>query len=309
MGWNGSDGAASRTPQGDAPGRRQSEADAGTAPRRPWGVAPAKRKPARPPYRRGLLAGLVVVALGGAATWWICGDGQAKRGDAPDDGGRPAGRIADASPAAPAPRVAPPDGRKTNDKQQAEKSAAPAVPDGMVAVTNAGKVLFMTPKEAETFRRACRDTTLRTKTEKRLRLLASVPVGSPVPPMPGFVDMDADLQATLANKIEILPDDTPSEVEQKKFVMAFKEYMAEEIAAGKTANQVYEEYVQTMNKVAALTSEGSKMARELKAEGDLEGARKFLERVNAKIEEMGGNPIDLDRRPKGMSSQAKEQSR
>lgn len=286
MVWNGSDGAASRKPQGDAPVRRES---------------------ARPPYRRGLLAGLVIVALGGAATWWFCGDGQAKREGLPDDGGRPAMRIADVSHAA---RVVPAQKeQKTVDKKPENKDSAPAVPNGMVAVSNAGKVLFMTPKEAETFRRACRDTTLRTKTEKRLRLLASIPVGSPVPPMPGVIDMDADLQATLANKIEILPDDTPREIEQKKFVMAFKEYMAEEIATGKTANQVYEEYVQTMNKVAALTSEGSKMARELKAEGDLEGARKFLEKVNAKIEEMGGNPIDLDRRPKGMSSQKKEQLR
>lgn len=286
MVWNGSDGAASRKPQGDAPVR--------------W-------EPARPPYRRGPLAGLVIVALGGAATWWICGDGQAKREGLSDDGGRPATRIADVSPAA---RVSlAQKEQNTVDKKPENKDSAPAVPNGMVAVTNAGKVLFMTPKEAETFRRACRDTTLRTKTEKRLRLLASIPVGSPVPPMPGVIDMDADLQATLANKIEILPDDTPREIEQKKFVMAFKEYMAEEIATGKTANQVYEEYVQTMNKVAALTSEGSKMARELKAEGDLEGARKFLEKVNAKIEEMGGNPIDLDRRPKGMSSQKKEQLR
>ena len=297
MAWNGSDGSASRQSQGGAPEKKATPG--GVESRRSCGVAR--------PYRRGLLAGLAIVALGGAAMWWVVGrGGHAERETLPDAPRvAPAARIPDASPA---PRVAPAESQqKPAATQRPSKPAAPAVPDGMVAVTNAGKVLFMTPKEAETFRRASRDTTLRTKTEKRLRLLASVPIGSPVPPMPGFVDMDADLQATLDNKIEILPDDTEREIEQKKFVMAFKEYMAEEIAAGKTANQVYEEYVQTMNKVATLTSEGSKMAREMRGEGDLEGAKQFLERVNAKIEEMGGNPIDLDRRPKGMSGKAKEQ--
>ncbi len=285
MAWNGSDGGASRHEAQDTNGGRV-------------------RGNARP-YRRGLLAGLVVVALGGAAMWWIVGRGSHAGRTTPPDDKRPS-RIATAerqSTTVTSKKDAPPPSNSTRPK---ETPAAPAVPDGMVAVTNAGNVLFMTPKEAETFRRACRDTTLRTKTEKRLRLLASVPIGSPVPPMPGSVDMDDDLEATLANKIEILPDDTEREIEQKKFVMAFKEFMAEEIAAGKSANQVYEEYVQTMNKVAALTAEGAKMAREMRSEGDLEGAKKFLERVNAKIEELGGNPIDLDRRPKGMSGKAKE---
>lgn len=296
MAWNGSDGGASRQSQGGTHEKKATQG--GTESRRSRGVAR--------PYWRGLLALALVMVGGGLAWWWVVGrGGHAGRAPLPDDK-RPASRIASAEPKTTVSTKKDPL-PLSNSTRQKEPLAAPAVPDGMVAVTNAGKVLFMTPKEAETFRRACRDTTLRTKTEKRLRLLASIPIGSPVPPMPGFVDMDADLQATLDNKIEILPDDTAREIEQKKFVMAFKEYMAEEIAAGKTANQVYEEYVQTMNKVAALTSEGSKMAREMRGEGDLEGAKKFLERVNAKIEEMGGNPIDLDRRPKGMSGKSKEQ--
>jgi len=180
---------------------------------------------------------------------------------------------------------------------QKPKKPEMVVPPGMVAVTNGNKVIVMTPKEAETFRRAQRDTTLRTRTEKVLKLLASIPVGSPIPPMPGGLDMDAELQETLNNKIEILEDDTEREIEQKRFVMAFKEYMIEEINKGKTANQVYAEYVEQMNKIADLTTSGSRMTRELAAEGDLEVAEEFLKKVNAKIEALGGHPIVIKRGP------------
>ena len=251
------------------------------------------------PFARGLLAALVVVVGGVLAFYFVCGrqETAAPAGTSRPTTERKRGKIAEVAPA----KVAKP---KAAPKAKAAKPADPAlkIPEGMVAVTNAGKVIFMTPKEAETFRRACRDTTLRTQTEKRLRLLASVPVGLPVPPMPGSLDMDADWEATLKNEIKILPDDTEREIEQKKFVMAFKEYMAEEIADGKTANQVYEEYVQRMNKVAQLTTAGSQMARELEAEGDREGVRRFVEALNEKIEELGGDPIDLHRRPRGRTA-------
>jgi len=277
MAWNGSDSV----------GKRDEAVKASVT--SSCGGASSKKSS----LRHGIVAGVAVV-VGGLAAWMYFGTSGPSKPARAKDGLKPA-RIADVKP----PSVAKP---VTNAPVKAveKKPEVPEIPPGMVAVTNAGKVIFMTEKEAETFRRATRRTTIRTATEKRLRLLASIPPGMPVPPMPGGLDMDKDLQETLNNKIEILPDDTEREIEQKKFVMAFKEYMIEEIAGGKTANQVYDEYVNTMNKVAELTTQGSKMAREMKNGGDLDGAREFLKKVNAKIEALGGTPIDIDRRgPKG----------
>lgn len=174
------------------------------------------------------------------------------------------------------------------------------VPKGYVVVTNAGHELVMTEKEAEIFRKACKDSTLRTRTERHLRLLACIPPGMPAPPMPDMVadEMDKDITATILNKIEILPDDTDREIQQKEFVIAFKEYMKEEIKNGKKPSEVYREYVKIMNDVAYLTTEGLKQARELQANGDEDGAKVFIELVNKKIEQIGGQPnsIDLNKR-------------
>lgn len=171
-------------------------------------------------------------------------------------------------------------------------------------VTNRqGKVIVISDEEWANFERAQRDTTLRTRTEKRLRLLASVPPGMPVPPMPGSSrEIDDDIVETLKNEIEILPGDSEREIEHKKFVMDFKEYIKGEMAQGKKPSEAYNDYIARMNSVADLTTTGAKMARELRAEGDEEGAQKFLETVNEKLDSMGAPPIDLDRRPKGMIS-------
>jgi len=251
---------------------------------------------------KGLAAGLVVV-IGALAAWYAF-----FRNTAPDT----------SSSGKEKPRAVAKVPREATVKPQA--SIISNTPSKTVQVKNEpqkvihcvtnrqGKVIVISDEEWANFERAQRDTTLRTRTEKRLRLLASVPPGTPVPPMPGSSkEIDDEIVETLRNKIEILPDDTEREIQHKKFVMDFKEYIKGEMAQGKKASEAYNEYVSLMNSVAELTSTGAKMAREMRNEGDEEGAKKFLETVNARLESMGADPIDLDRRPKGMTSKEQKE--
>lgn len=247
---------------------------------------------------KGAIAGLVVVAVAVGAWHFVTRDPvQGNRGA--DNKPKKAAKIRQATP--PAPSVV-----QTQAEETVAKTVkATNVPEKVVhCVTNRqGKVIVISDEEWANFERAQRDTTLRTRTEKRLRLLASVPPGMPVPPMPGSSrEIDDDIVETLKNEIEIFPGDTEREIEHKKFVMEFKEYIKGEMARGKKPSEAYNDYIARMNSVADLTTTGAKMARELRAEGDEEGAQKFLETVNAKLDSMGAPPIDLDRRPKGMIS-------
>ncbi len=254
-----------------------------------------RRIPAR---MRGLAALLVVAAVGGITLWlaWPSKPPAQK----PVAATRRPVRLEDK----PRHQKPPPVPVRLEDKPRHQdkpevKAEAPAVPPGYVAVTNAGKVVMMTEKEAAIFARAQRDSTVRTRTEKALRLLASVPPGMPVPPMPfGSADMDKDIVDTLLNEIEILPDDTEREREQKAFVIAFKDHLREELKKGRKPSEVYRQYVNDMNSVASLTTEALRQARQLIAEGDRETADAFVQAVNRKIEAVGGPPIDLNRTPK-----------
>ena len=253
---------------------------------------------ASPTALRGLVAGAIVV-LAAIGAWFFLtrGTGNGERGA--ENGPKKPAKISEATPVIPSAPQAQTLGKPSTETKATNK------PDKVVhCVTNRqGKVIAISDEEWASFERAQRDTTLRTRTEKRLRLLASVPPGMPVPPMPGNSrEIDDDIVETLENEIEILPGDTEREIEHKKFVMDFKEYIKGEMAQGKKPSEAYNDYIDLMNSVADLTTTGAKMARELREEGDEEGARMFLETVNAKLDSMGAPPIDLDRRPKGMIS-------
>lgn len=241
---------------------------------------------------KGAIAGVIVVAAAVGAWFFLT---QKQETGQRESKTKKSAKIAEVTP----------DISSTPQTQSEEKvsleTKATNEPEKIVhCVTNRqGKVIVISDEEWANFERAQRDTTLRTRTEKRLRLLASVPPGMPVPPMPGnSSEIDDDIVETLKNEIEILPGDTEREIEHKKFVMDFKEYIKGEMAQGKKPSEAYNDYISLMNSVADLTTTGAKMAREMREEGDEEGARMFLETVNAKLDSMGAPPIDLDRRPK-----------
>ena len=157
----------------------------------------------------------------------------------------------------------------------------------------------MTEKERATFERAKRDTTLRTLAENRMRLLASVKPGMPVPPMPGSLT-DKEIEDSLHNRIEFLPDDTEKDKEYKQFVIDLKERIKSEMAQGKSASEAYNDYIKLMNSAADMKTTAYKMIREMQAQGDsAETVGEFVNAVNAKLDEIGVEPIDLNHRPKG----------
>ena len=266
-------------------------------------VAPRRTRSVRPTGVRGLIAGAIVVLGAAIAAWWLWPEGE-RAGETPAP--RDAGLIKEVTPApAPKAKSVEPEPVKPPLKIVQKKQYPPGTP----LVTNSlghvrKKGPFFTPEEAAAFERLKRDSTIRTIAEKRMEMLANVPMGCPIPPLPGSdAQFDKSWPEASRNIIELLSDDTEQDLKRKEFVIALKDRLQEEIDGGKTPSQAFNDYVALVNDVAKYSRETMQAARELVAQGNREEADRLIADVNKELEELGAKPLSLDRKPKRRKQQ------
>lgn len=150
------------------------------------------------------------------------------------------------------------------------------------------------PAEAEVEER---DTTLRTQTEKMLALMASVPPGMEIPPMPILPGMEKDFAAALTNVIVIHADDSEAMADRKEKVAWLKQDLATLVQEGGiTPGEAIKEIEEHSNRIAKMRSELLQYATALYREGRAEEAQIFIDEANKELNQIGAPPIQLSPR-------------
>lgn len=128
-----------------------------------------------------------------------------------------------------------------------------------------------------------------------------------VPPPPDNYT-DEQVAQMLANKIEILPDDTEDEIRQKKGVIQFKEELAEYIKNGGTFNQYLAALEKRQNAEAGKMFEARKMISEAIEKGNVEEAKELYDAINKHFAEQSMPPVNVAPKYRKLLSAKKETS-
>ncbi len=125
-----------------------------------------------------------------------------------------------------------------------------------------------------------------------LSILLTSPENALTPPLPplGPRARDAFIEA-LKKPIEISEDDTPDERRIKELVSAAREEMVEELANGRTVNEVIEEHCTFVDEKNKLRAEAMVQYKKLVADGDGDIAEEFRAKANEMLAQKGAKPL------------------
>ena len=125
-----------------------------------------------------------------------------------------------------------------------------------------------------------------------LSILLTTPEGAPVPPLPPLGPRADDIfGAALQAPIEISDEDSDEDKRIKKLVIAAREEMLQELATGRTVNDVIEDHCTYVDANNTLRAEAIVQYKELLAEGDEEMAEEYRKKVNQLLEGKGAATI------------------
>ena len=254
------------------------------------------RELSRPLWLRGALAGLCVVALAGAAIWFLTGGGKSERErKAP----RPSG-IKDTKPAkvretqapkevpaakaVPAPELPMPRLSKERIEKRENIPAPQPLAEMEAALTN------KPPKRKAVFK---------TGAEQLIALATPSAPGVPVPPLPPITDESVakEVEAAMTSVIKAEEGDTESVLERKLKVATAKEEFRElREKEGWTFTQYVNALREQANLNADFLSEAHKMSDALYHDDTVsdEDYKKYRDQINAKLRERGLPEIETE---------------
>ena len=125
-----------------------------------------------------------------------------------------------------------------------------------------------------------------------LSILLTSPENALTPPLPplGPRARDAFIEV-LKKPIELSEDDTPEERRIKELVSAAREEMVEELANGRTVNEVIEEHCTFVDEKNKLRAEAMVQYKKLVADGDGDIAEEFRAKANEMLAQKGAKPL------------------
>ena len=125
-----------------------------------------------------------------------------------------------------------------------------------------------------------------------LSILLTTPEGSPVPPLPPLGPRADDMFAeSLRRPIEVTEEDSEQDAKLKRLVMAAREEMLEELAAGRSVNDVIEAHCTYAEERNTLRAEATVNYRDiLEKEGEA-AAEEYRARANDLLSRHGAIPI------------------
>ena len=146
--------------------------------------------------------------------------------------------------------------------------------------------------------------------DQMIAMVVSVPPGQSIPPLPHDSNLDESFRKSLGTEIKILETDTPEVRELKAAVLATRVELAELIKKGYTVQQALDEHCRLANENADIHASALVEMKALLKAGDLEGAQKYAERMNAALKEMGAQtvpvPQTLEKGPDTRAERARE---
>lgn len=289
MSWNGSDSG----------GNKKVEAS-----------VPLARK-AAPSFKKGIIAGLIVVVGAGLAAWWIGRDARPAR---PKEK-KAAGLIAEVKPQIVTQAVEAVKTPATKaDKIKKIKADLNETVKGFVKKADTGNVVMMTPVPLDP---KDPDNALRTRTMTEVQMLIGIEPGEPMPPIPfGFMMEDTiaeeaarsgELGVTIDNgnkrfqeeleKWKITAKETDSEVrlQRKQDLMDAQLDLLDGIDQGISVNDsiraAWEYRKRAFEERHSLIGNMREM---YEADPDPETTKQLIDNVNAKLAEKGIKPISTD---------------
>lgn len=197
---------------------------------------------------------------------------------------------------------------KSNSEKQSNKSRKEACPPTVknqlwmgreivkeTVVTN-GTDLIITRTDAEGKRHKEYTSTSRTLFSNPIDIVLSIllttPEGAPIPPLPPLGPRSIDrFTDALRTPIAITEEDFESDRKIKSLVQAAREEMLEELAAGRSVNEIIEDHCTYVDRNNTFRAEVAAQYRALVSEGDDGLAEDFRVKANCLLREKGANPI------------------
>ena len=146
--------------------------------------------------------------------------------------------------------------------------------------------------------------------DQMIAMVVSVPPGQAIPPLPHDPNLDEAFAKSLGTEIKILETDTSEVRELKAAVLATRVELAELVKKGYTVQQALDEHCRLANENADVHAGALVEMKALLKAGDLEGAQKYAERINAALKEMGAQtvpvPQTLEKGPDTRAERARE---
>ena len=146
--------------------------------------------------------------------------------------------------------------------------------------------------------------------DQMIAMVVSVPPGQAIPPLPHDPTLNEAFTKSLGTEIKILETDTPEIRELKAAVLATRVELAELVKKGYTVQQALDEHCRLANENAEVHAGALVEMKALLKAGDLEGAQKYAEKINAALKEMGAQtvpvPQTLEKSPDTRAERARE---
>ena len=258
------------------------------------------KKSAPPSLKRGLLAGLLVVALGALCYFMF----RPSAATPQRDSAKNRGLIKEATPAAALKSVA----TQVVEKVKVEPPITTSKWGTLVSCkTNNtfGRVCLEYRDEAGKLHKVYRSTRpslFKHGTDTLLLHALYRDDRHSMPPMPMSPNLDKSFLASLKDPIEILPDDPEDVVAKKQTVIEGRQRMKELMDGGATFSEVLADARKLFNENVKIRSKAQGELNRIVDSGDTEGTRQYLLKVNLALQQMGIRELDEpkhDERPNG----------
>ena len=239
---------------------------------------------------RGVVAGLVVVALAAACVVVFMGKGE----KSVEKVAKKPVRIKEVTPAA-APKMEAVAHVQTNavPKRKKTKEEIAAIKAEAIRRRHAEQKEKQKQQGIITLPPPDPNRPFDNPSDQVLSMVAAQENGTDAPPMPISDSMDADFKKSLELPIIINDDDPESVKAMKQAVMALREDMKEMMKEGRSAKDILVEHQKMLAENAKMRYKAMKELQTLVDEGDAEMAATYMTKANEIFEQMGVKPLEI----------------
>ena len=249
---------------------------------------PPPKKSAPPSLKRGLLAGLLVVALG-ALGLYLFSSGEATSSSLQK---KDRGRIKEVTPAAAPKPAATQVVEKVVKADPYAKYGTPISCKTNAALGNICTVYRDAEGKTRKVYRPSRPPIFKHGTDQLLAMALCGSENRSMPPLPISGNLDKRFLDSLKDPIEIGPDDSPDIAARKQTVIDARARMKELMDAGGSFSEILADHQKLFNENVKIRSDAARELQRIVDDGDTKGTRQYLFKVNLALQQMGIKELD-----------------
>lgn len=129
--------------------------------------------------------------------------------------------------------------------------------------------------------------------DNMLGLIGTTPLDQKLPPMPDLGDMEEQFKKAMKSPIIIREEDSEQAKKMKEAARNLRLEISDLMREGYTLTQILSEYESLRDRNVKERHTFQAELNEIYNSGDIEGARDYLEKANAKLEEFGIIPLTM----------------